>query len=421
MSGAPSRGVETERHVLQTHLVASLVQREVAVQAIVTLGALSHAQRDGAIGREIRQITSETVKGKAECTHGVGAQLRAHGRRLCARIEPTVRCVEMPHGIALHHETSAAGRTIERETIERSPDGSGGAQRASEQPLRNRPWHIHRQPESRRGQIRDRALDLRLLRGPRRIGTRTTQRLERDPRARTHHRAVRCGRGGAGNEPRKAIERIDDHGIRQRPRVQRVEAKLPGKVDGGARSAQVCALDVGHPIRQTCANERRIDADRVDRRGPECEFQIRVHRRRLEATPASSPTAVQRGHRPIHHHPAQVEPCGVGNHVVAEFLRQEIDGAVQAELSTTGQNEARIHLERVDRAMRVHRPMCHPLERQLRRKLRQLSERDRTRVHVEVERLPPNRVHRCASHRVRYVAPVLMHDVEVGCHQLLRS
>ena len=112
------------------------------------------------------------------------------------------------------------------------------------------------------------------------------------------------------------------------------------------------------------------------------------------------PRSVERRHWSEQHHPAQVESRDVGDDVVAQLLREEIDGAAKIEAAAALQPETRIHLERIDGAMRLHRTERQALERQLRRELRQLREREGPSDHVEVERLTACRVHGCATNRM---------------------
>jgi len=151
------------------------------------------------------------------------------------------------------------------------------------------------------------------------------------------------------------------------------------------------------------------------------ELQVRVHRGRLEPAPACATTAIHRGHRSEQHHPAQVEPRGIGYDIVAQFLGQEINRSSESEFASTGQREPRVHLHGIDGTVRMHRPMRQPLQQQRRRKPRQLGQRDRPGIDVEVHRLPADRMDARAPHSMRDVATVLVHDVQVRRHELLRS
>jgi hypothetical protein len=79
--------------------------------------------------------------------------------------------------------------------------------------------------------------------------------------------------------------------------------------------------------------------------------------------------------------------------------------------NVASQGEPRLDAQRVERAARAEGPRRVALERQRRRELGDLGQRDRPSHHVDVHRLPAGGVHGDAADGARAVRAVLMHDV----------
>ena len=330
--GLPGRRVEVERDVGQPQFVPRLVEREVAIERVVARIPLPDPERQRAVRLEVIQGACQAVEGEAERADRVTRQRHGHLGARRPRIRPAVRGREVLGRVATHDESRAGRRARQRKPAHRAGDRPGPTHGAREDVARDRARRVYL--DLLQLDATDCARHLGGLVHARRVFLRALEPLRREARTWLHDPRVRT-------EPRQEVrecgEGIDGEVVGERAGVARVQPEGPCHLDPCTGRADKGAIHGGDPVREPRLHRRRIHRDRVERGRPEAEVQVRHLRGRLEATPTRRASSRQRCPRHPDHHAAEVECGGVGHHVVAQLLREEVHRAAHGERTSSRQ------------------------------------------------------------------------------------